>query len=247
MNVAVSHAALAQSLTPGLSATDVRKTFGERTVLEGVNLSVQRGEIVAIVGESGCGKSTLLRLFAGLDTATSGKVSVDGKVSIAFQDSRLLPWLKVWENVAFGLRLLQAERKKQALAVLEEVGLGKLWDAWPATLSGGEGQRVALARALIHHPAVLLLDEPFGALDALTRIRMHALMLNLWRKHGFTVALVTHDVDEALTLADSVVVLGEGKVLDQFTIEAQRPRNRLDPGFGRLRERVLGLLGVPAL
>ena len=247
MNVAVSRAALAQSITPGLSAVDVRKTFGERTVLHGVDLSVERGQIVAIVGESGCGKSTLLRLFAGLDTVTSGAVSVDGKVSIAFQDSRLLPWLKVWENVAFGLRLSQAERRKQALAVLEEVGLGRLWDAWPATLSGGEGQRVALARALIRHPSVLLLDEPFGALDALTRIRMHALMLNLWRKHGFTVALVTHDVDEALILADTVVVLGEGKVLDQFAVEASRPRNRLDPDFGALRDRVLGLLGVPAL
>jgi sulfonate transport system ATP-binding protein len=247
MNVAVTRAAVAQSRTSGLGAVDVRKDFGDRTVLQGVDLSVERGQIVAIVGESGCGKSTLLRVFARLDTVTSGSVSVDGHVSIAFQHSRLLPWLKVWENVAFGLRLSQAERRSQALAVLDEVGLGRLWDAWPATLSGGEGQRVALARALVRHPSVLLLDEPFGALDALTRIRMHALLLNLWRKHAFTVALVTHDVDEALTLADSIVVLGDGKVLDQFAVEAKRPRNRLDPGFGHLRERVLGLLGVPAL
>ena len=185
-------AVVAQSRTPGLSAVDVRKDFGDRTVLDGVNLSVERGQIVAIVGEFGCGKSTLLRLFAGLDTVSSGMVAVDGNVSIAFQDSRLLPWLKVWENVAFGLSLPQAERRAQALAVLEEVGLGRLWDAWPATLSGGEGQRVALARVLIRHPSVLLLDEPFGALDALTRIRMHALLLSLWLKHDFTVALVTH-------------------------------------------------------
>lgn len=247
MNIAIGRGVVTQSHPPGLGAVNVRKDFGERTVLQDVNLSVERGHIVAIVGESGCGKSTLLRLFAGLDTATSGSVSVDGNVSIAFQDSRLLPWLKVWENVGFGLRLPQSERRKQALAVLDEVGLGRLCDAWPATLSGGEGQRVALARALIRQPSVLLLDEPFGALDALTRIRMHALLLNLWRKHGFTVALVTHDVDEALTLADSVVVLGEGKILDQFAIDAQRPRDRLDPRFGHLRERVLGLLGVPAL
>jgi len=247
MNIALSHVSVARSQAPGLSAVDVRKDFGDRTVLDGVDLSIPQGEIVAIVGESGCGKSTLLRLFAGLDTPTSGAVGVDGAVSIAFQDSRLLPWLRVWENVAFGLQYSRDARRAQALAVLDEVGLSRLSDAWPSTLSGGEGQRVALARALSRQPSVLLLDEPFGALDALTRIRMHALLLNLWRKHGFTVALVTHDVDEALTLADSVVVLGEGKVLDQFSIEASHPRNRLDPTFGRLRERVLVQLGVPAI
>ena len=246
MTAVARHTAVERE-APALRAADVRKDFGERTVLDGVSLSVRRGRILAIVGESGCGKSTLLRLFAGLETVTSGSVGVEGNVSIAFQDSRLLPWLKVWENVAFGLPASGAERRAKALAVLDEVGLRKLSEAWPATLSGGEGQRVALARALIRDPSVLLLDEPFGALDALTRIRMHALLLSLWRKHRFTVALVTHDVDEALTLADSVVVLGNGKVLDQFDIEASRPRNRLDASFGRQRERVLGRLGVPSL
>ncbi|MEQ1954845.1 ABC transporter ATP-binding protein [Mesorhizobium sp. CN2-181] len=246
MTAVARHTAVERE-APALSAAAVRKDFGERTVLDGVSLSVPRGRILAIVGESGCGKSTLLRLFAGLETVTSGSVGVDGNVSIAFQDSRLLPWLKVWENVAFGLPVSGAERRAKALAVLEEVGLRRLSEAWPATLSGGEGQRVALARALIRDPSVLLLDEPFGALDALTRIRMHALLLGLWKKHGFTVALVTHDVDEALTLADSVVVLGSGRVLDQFDIPASRPRNRLDATFGRQRERVLGRLGVPSL
>ncbi|BCP54917.1 aliphatic sulfonate ABC transporter ATP-binding protein [Kaistia sp. 32K] len=231
----------------GLEAIDVRKSFGERTILDGVNLSLPRGQILAIVGESGCGKSTLLRLFAGLDSASEGAVFVAGKVSVAFQDSRLMPWLKVWENVAFGLPFSRREKREKALGVLAEVGLGHLRDAWPGTLSGGEGQRVALARALIRDPAALLLDEPFGALDALTRIRMHALLLGLWRKHGFTVVIVTHDVDEALTLADRVVVLGEGRVLDQFPVEASHPRNRLDPDFGRLRERIFTQLGVPTV
>ncbi|MGO4832703.1 ABC transporter ATP-binding protein [Rhizobiaceae sp. 2RAB30] len=245
MNVAFKQHAAPSA--PGLEAIGVRKVFGDRTILDGIDIVVPRGEILAIVGESGCGKSTLLRLFAGLETATSGSVAVDGKISIAFQDSRLLPWLRVWENVAFGLPLPAPLRRQQSLAVLDEVGLGRLHQAWPATLSGGEGQRVALARALIRDPSVLLLDEPFGALDALTRIRMHALLLNLWRKHGFTVAIVTHDVDEALTLADSVVVLGEGRVLDQFHIGAPHPRDRFDPDFGRLRERVLAKLGVPTV
>jgi len=228
-------------------AAEVRKAFGERLVLDGVNLSIPQGGIVAIVGESGCGKSTLLRLFAGLDTVTAGAVEIVGTISIAFQDSRLLPWLKVWENVAFGLQAPPTARRERALAVLEEVGLRQLWNAWPATLSGGEGQRVALARSLIRNPAVLLLDEPFGALDALTRLRMHALLQNLWRTHGFTAALVTHDVDEALTLADEVVVLGSGRVLDRFPVGFSRPRNRLDPVFAQLRTRLLDQLGVPSL
>jgi sulfonate transport system ATP-binding protein len=248
MNVAAwSSAHGIGSLPVAIRADKVAKTFGDRRVLDGVDLAIPQGSIAAIVGESGCGKSTLLRLFAALDTATSGSIEIAGTISIAFQDSRLLPWLKVWENVAFGLRALPASRCERALGVLEEVGLKRLSDAWPATLSGGEGQRVALARALIRDPSVLLLDEPFGALDALTRLRMHALLQGLWQRHGFTVVLVTHDVDEALVLADEVIVLGTGRVLDQFPVGLPRPRNRLDPVFADLRARLLDQLGVPSL
>jgi ABC-type nitrate/sulfonate/bicarbonate transport system ATPase subunit/ABC-type nitrate/sulfonate/bicarbonate transport system substrate-binding protein len=184
------------AIAPAISAVDIEKSFSERTILGGVNLCVLQGQILAIVGESGCGKSTLLRMFAGLETADAGRVIVRGQVSIAFQDARLLPWLKVWENVAFGLPASPATRQSKAQAALDEVGLGRLALAWPTTLSGGEAQRVALARALVREPAVLLLDEPFGALDALTRLRMHTLLNVLWDRHGFTIALVTHDVEK---------------------------------------------------
>lgn len=252
--------ALEQGIHPGMSALAleqatghvaaatahaVTKAFGGRKVLDGVNLSIAPGEIVAIVGESGCGKSTLLRLLAGLETPTDGAVSVAGQISIAFQDARLLPWLRVRENVAFGLPASRDQRSRKALAALGEVGLAPHASGWPGTLSGGEGQRVALARALIRDPAVLLLDEPFGALDALTRLRMHTLLLKLWQRHRFTVVLVTHDVDEALALSDRVVVLGGGSILDEFAIDLPRPRNRLNPQLGALRNRLLERLGVP--
>jgi sulfonate transport system ATP-binding protein len=187
MNVSAwNPSSTAGSVPVAIRADQVCKAFGDRQVLDGVDFAISQGSIVAIVGESGCGKSTLLRLFAGLDTATSGVAEISGTISIAFQDSRLLPWLKVWENVAFGLRASKVTRRRKAFAVLEEVGLRRLCDAWPATLSGGEGQRVALARSLIRDPSILLLDEPFGALDALTRLRMHALLQGLWNSHGFT-------------------------------------------------------------
>jgi sulfonate transport system ATP-binding protein len=227
-----------------IDAGRLRKSFGDRTVVDDIELAVPQGQILAIVGESGCGKSTLLRLIAGLERADGGTLDVRGQISIAFQDARLLPWQRVWQNVCFGLPEINSIRRERALAALEEVGLARLADAWPATLSGGEAQRVALARALIRNPAVLLLDEPFGALDALTRLRMHKLLQNLWLKHGFTVALVTHDVDEALSLADRVILLGSGKILDQFDVPLPRPRDRLDPQFGGLRQRLLDELGV---
>jgi sulfonate transport system ATP-binding protein len=235
------------AVSPGISAVRVDKSFGERTVLRGIDLAVPQGAILAIVGESGCGKSTLLRLFAGLESADAGGIAVHGRVSIAFQDARLLPWLKVWENVAFGLPVSQTTRRDKAQAALEEVGLSALAQAWPGTLSGGEAQRVALARSLIREPAVLLLDEPFGALDALTRLRMHALLYGLWDRHHFTIALVTHDVDEALSLGDRVAVIGAGRVLDDFDVALPRPRDRQDRRFGSLRERLLDQLGVPAV
>jgi sulfonate transport system ATP-binding protein len=229
-----------------IRAAGVSKRFSERSVLRSIDLAVRESEILVVVGESGCGKSTLLRLFARLETADAGAVDVHGQISIAFQDARLMPWLPVWENVAFGLPLASSVRRERAFAALNEVGLARLANAWPATLSGGEAQRVALARALIRDPAVLLLDEPFGALDALTRLRMHALLSGLWERHRFTTVLVTHDVDEALSLGDRIVVLGAGRIVDQFNIELARPRNWLDRTFGTLRDRLLGELGVPS-
>jgi sulfonate transport system ATP-binding protein len=228
-----------------IRAINVGKRFGARDVLRGVDLAVPESQILVVVGESGCGKSTLLRLLARLETADAGAVDVRGRISIAFQDARLMPWLPVWENVAFGLPLASPIRRERAIAALNEVGLARLADAWPATLSGGEAQRAALARALIRDPAVLLLDEPFGALDALTRLRMQALLSGLWERHRFTIVLVTHDVDEALSLGDRIVVLGAGRILDEFNVELGRPRQRLDRTFGTLRDRLLGQLGVP--
>jgi sulfonate transport system ATP-binding protein len=230
-----------------IEVAGLRKGFGGRTVLQEITLSVPRGALLAVVGESGCGKSTLLRLLAGLETPDAGSAAVSGTVSFAFQDARLLPWLKVWENVCFGLSVAHDARRHRALAALEEVGLQHLAGAWPGTLSGGEAQRVALARALIRDPALLLLDEPFGALDALTRLRMQALLLQLWQARAFTVVLVTHDVDEALSLSDRVVVLGRGRVLDDLEVPWGHPRDRQDPAFFALRTRLLQRLGVPAL
>jgi len=228
-----------------IRATGVGKRFGGRDVLRGIDLAVPESQILVVVGESGCGKSTLLRLFARLEAADAGAVDVGGRISIAFQDARLMPWLPVWENVAFGLPLSKPVRRERAFAALKEVGLLRLANAWPATLSGGEAQRAALARALIRDPAVLLLDEPFGALDALTRLRMQALLSGLWERHRFTTVLVTHDVDEALSLGDRIVVLGAGRILDEFSVALARPRHWLDRTFGVLRDRLLGQLGVP--
>lgn len=236
----------APAQTIAIGVDNVRKSFGDRIVLKDIEIDIPQGEIVAIVGESGCGKSTLLRIFAGLDRADGGAINVKGQVSVAFQDARLLPWQRVWENVSFGLPDGRDARREKAFAALDEVGLSSLGEAWPGTLSGGEAQRVALARALIRNPAVLLLDEPFGALDALTRLRMHKLLQNLWQSHRFTVVLVTHDVDEALSLADRVVVLGAGRILDQFKVGLPQPRNRANRELGGMRNRLLSELGVPA-
>ncbi|HVQ91923.1 MAG TPA: ABC transporter ATP-binding protein [Mycobacteriales bacterium] len=221
----------------------LRRAFGDRTVLAGLDLDLEPGRFVALLGRSGSGKSTLLRVLAGLDPAATGQVRTPRRVSVAFQEPRLLPWKRVAANVALGLDDPDpAARAQEALA---EVGLWELADAWPLTLSGGEAQRAALARALVRRPDLLLLDEPFGALDALTRITIHDLVLALWITHRPAVLLVTHDVDEALALADRVVVLAGGRIADDVTVDLPRPRDRTGTGFGQLRHRLLTDLGVP--
>lgn len=220
------------------------KCFGEREVLRNTELRVAPGQFVAIVGRSGCGKSTLLRLVAGLETATAGTVTVNDQTlnglssdtRIMFQDARLLPWKRVIDNVALGL---PKDRHADALRVLEQVGLADRANDWPARLSGGQRQRVSLARALVHKPRLLLLDEPLGALDALTRIEMHRLIEDLWLQSGFTALLVTHDVQEAVALADRVILIEDGRIALDETIDLARPRSQGDAAFAALEKRIL--------
>ncbi|WP_029363805.1 ATP-binding cassette domain-containing protein [Herbaspirillum lusitanum] len=223
------------------------KSYAGREVLKAVALDVKPGEFVAIVGRSGCGKSTLLRLIAKLETATHGEVAFakddDGRQAgfepetrIMFQDSRLLPWKRVLNNVALGLPKAALPSASQAL---RQVGLEERAGEWPAVLSGGQRQRVALARALVHDPELLLLDEPLGALDALTRIEMQQLIESLWQKRGFTAVLVTHDVQEAIALADRVVLIEDGRVALDQRIDLARPRSRGQAQFAALEEAIL--------
>jgi sulfonate transport system ATP-binding protein len=220
----------------------VGKQYGQRTVLSDFDLSIERGSFVAIVGRSGCGKSTLLRLVAGLEKPTAGvleKRAEDGQpldTRIMFQDARLLPWKSVLQNVMLGLG---RGAREDARAVLAEVGLLERANDWPAQLSGGQRQRVALARALVHRPQLLLLDEPLGALDALTRIEMHALIERLWREHRFTALLVTHDVHEAVALGDRILLIEEGRIALDQPVPLDRPRARASAGFAALEEHVL--------
>jgi sulfonate transport system ATP-binding protein len=206
--------------------SNVNKWYGTRRILDDISLEIRAHEIVALVGRSGCGKSTVLRVLAGLSADHTGNREVTGAPAVAFQEPRLFPWRDVLTNVLYGLnrttmsRDAARTRSEQALA---EIGLADHADAWPLTLSGGQAQRVSLARALVAEPQLLLLDEPFGALDALTRLSMRALLLDLWRRHGFGVLLVTHDVDEAIELADRVLVLEDGRVAHSITIESPRP------------------------
>ena len=226
----------------GVQVRDLTRQFGEHRVLDGLDLTLQPGEFVALLGRSGSGKTTLLRTLAGLDPVPADAVvSLPHPVAVAFQEPRLMPWKRVWENVVLGL---PDGSRARAEAALREVELGHRVDSWPVTLSGGEAQRAALARALVREPGLLLLDEPFAALDALTRMRMHGLVLDLWRRHRPTTLLVTHDVDEAVSLADRVLVLEAGRIVTDVTVDLDRPRGPGDARFGALRSHLLRALGV---
>jgi len=230
-----------------LKIQGLHKHFGANHILKGIELEVHPGEFLAIVGRSGCGKSTLLRLVASLETATDGSIALDGEpvrglsanTRIMFQDARLLPWQRVLDNVAIGLPRRARERAERALA---HVGLHDRAGDWPAILSGGQRQRVALARALVSQPRLLLLDEPLGALDALTRLEMQSLIERLWEEQGFTALLVTHDVDEAVALADRIIVVEEGRIVLEVEVPLERPRHRNNSAFGGIVEEVLGRL-----
>ncbi|WP_318306973.1 ABC transporter ATP-binding protein [Amycolatopsis solani] len=228
-------------MTTAVRVRALTKSFGPRTVLDGLDLDIAPGEFVALIGESGCGKTTLLRLLAGLDQPEAGELEAPAERMVVFQEHRLLPWRRVWQNVAVGLP------REAAARALTEVGLAGHLDAWPVTLSGGEAQRVALARALVREPRLLLLDEPFAALDALTRIKMHALVRQLVAVHRPAVLLVTHDVDEAILLADRVVAMRSGRLAAEHRVDFDGERSRSNPGFDELRHRLLAELGVAEL
>ncbi len=234
-------AVAASPAPPAVRLRGFTRRFGETVVLHDLDLDIAAGEFVALLGRSGSGKTTLLRTLAGLDPADHQDVVTPKGRAVVFQDPRLLPWKPVWRNVALGLG--GANPRDRARAALTEVGLGHRLDVWPATLSGGEAQRAALARALVREPELLLLDEPFASVDALTRIRMHDLVLALWRTHRPAVLLVTHDVDEAITLADRVLVLDAGRIAGEETIRLARPRET-GPDFQAIRRRLLRHLGV---
>ncbi|MEK3901505.1 MULTISPECIES: ATP-binding cassette domain-containing protein [unclassified Paenibacillus] len=224
--------------TQGLS-----KSFGSSTVLNEISLRVEPGEFIAVVGKSGCGKSTLLRLLAGLEQPSAGTVELDGvavsgihpEARVLFQESRLLPWKRVIENVRMGAPGRDRLRAQEALRL---VGLNERSGEWPGVLSGGQQQRVSLARAIAGQPRLLLLDEPFGALDALTRLEMQQLIGRLWAEQGFTVLLVTHDVSEAVALASRVLLIREGEITLDERIALGRPRVR-DSGFAHYENLIL--------
>jgi len=236
----------------GLSFTfqQAGKAFGPKQVLQGIDLHVPAGQFVAVIGKSGCGKSTLLRLLAGLDQPTKGKLLLgDGAqekhvTRIMFQEPRLLPWARVVDNVSVGLNHVKdkRDRRAQALALLDQVGLADRANEWPSVLSGGQRQRVALARALASHPRVLALDEPLGALDALTRIEMQQLLELIWQQQRFTAVLVTHDVSEAVALADRVVLIDEGRIALDIAVPLERPRRRGSTDLAKLEGMILGYL-----
>ena len=235
-----------------LTLRGLTKSFGANSVLHGIDLHVPAGQFLTIIGKSGCGKSTLLRILAGLDAPTGGEVLFDGRASrqsphvsrLMFQEPRLLPWARVLGNVEVGLgaRRNAPGADRRALAKLAEVGLERRAHDWPAVLSGGQKQRVALARALASSPNFLALDEPLGALDALTRIEMQSLLESVWQEEGFTAVLVTHDVTEAVMLGDRVVLIEDGVVKLEVDVPIARPRRRGSPQVAALEERILSHL-----
>jgi sulfonate transport system ATP-binding protein len=237
-----------------ISFNGISKRYPNQTqALEGINLSIADGEILAILGGSGCGKSTLLRLASGLDHPTAGTVVLDGSVirephaaiGMVFQEPRLLPWLKISDNVGFGLSELEdAARRERVMRVLERIGLGAYGERWPRELSGGQAQRVAIARALVPQPKVLLLDEPFSALDPFTRASLQEALLSLWAAQRPTLVVVTHDVEEAIVLADRIAVMrpSPGRIFADIKVDLPRPRERLSDDFIALERRVLAAL-----
>lgn len=223
------------------------RAFGDQQVLQDLELQIEDGEFVAMLGRSGSGKSTLLRVLAGLDDRVTGSVRVPRSRAVVFQNPRLLPWRRALANVTFALPDAGPDAPSRAArgrSALEEVGLAEKTKSWPLSLSGGEAQRVSLARALVREPDLLLLDEPFGALDALTRLKMYGLLHELWSRRHMAVLHVTHDVDEAILLADRVVVLSGGRVSLDRRVELPFPRTRSDEGFDDLRRTLLAELGV---
>ena len=230
----------------------LEKSFGGVPVLRGIDLEIPAGQFLAVVGKSGCGKSTLLRLLSGLDRPSAGEFSfsdaegraVAANSRIVFQEPRLLPWERVLDNVAVGLgrKVRSSMARERARAALSDVQLSEKANEWPSRLSGGQRQRVALARALVSHPDLLALDEPLGALDALTRITMQALIDRVWREQGFTALFVTHDVGEAVALADRVIVLDEGKIALDVAIPAPRPRERGTPEAATIERQLLNAI-----
>jgi sulfonate transport system ATP-binding protein len=227
-----------------LGIAHVKKSFGGTGVLRDISLTIKPGEFVTIVGHSGCGKSTLLRLLAGLDQADHGDITLDGApmrlanrdVRLMFQEARLLPWMTVLQNIGLGLT---GDWQPRAKTILRQTGLETRAGDWPAILSGGQKQRVALARALVGQPRLLLMDEPLGALDALTRIAMQDLILQIWRAQKFTAVLVTHDVQEAVALADRVIVLERGAIGQELAVPLSHPRDIGSPEFAALEGTIL--------
>jgi sulfonate transport system ATP-binding protein len=228
--------------TTAVRVRGLTKSFGARTVLSELSLDIVPGEFVVLLGASGCGKSTLLRILADLDRDITGDVEVATRRAVSFQSPRLMPWKKVWRNVVLGLP--GRPDRARAESALAEVGMTHRSDVWPKVLSGGEAQRASLARALVREPDLLLLDEPFSALDALTRLTAQALVADLWALHRCAVLLVTHDVEESVKLADRVLVMKDGVIEHEAVIDLPRPRDVTDPRFVALRAELLGHLGV---
>ncbi|MFT4090188.1 MAG: ABC transporter ATP-binding protein [Asticcacaulis sp.] len=225
---------------PVVNLRGFTRRFGETTIIDGLDLDIAAGEFVSLLGRSGSGKTTLLRTLAGLDAPEDQNVTVPSARAVVFQDARLLPWQRVRDNVALGLK--GPDIRARVEKALAEVGLSHRLDAWPLTLSGGEAQRASLARALVREPSLLLLDEPFAALDALTRHRMHDLVLKLWQDHAPSVLLVTHDVDEAIALSDRILVLDKGRIVASETLSA--PRGERHHLTAHLRQTLLSHLGA---